>query len=161
VKNFLRHGRRPRTVSIVDVTRRPATNDDRAEALAIHHRAYRDVVERQFGHWDESAQDGYFGQAWTGHPHDILERAGRAIGFVAVEERARSVVIHELVVDPAFQGRGVGTHVLRSVIDDARRLGRRVELQVLHDNDGARRLYERVGFRACSSTPTHLHMRLD
>lgn len=46
------------------------------------------------------------------------------------------------------QGRGIGTALLRALLDlaDNWLLLRRVELTVLVENEGARRLYERLGF---------------
>ena len=37
--------------------RRPATSSDTEFARISHHAAYRDVVRRQFGAWDEALQD--------------------------------------------------------------------------------------------------------
>ena len=53
-----------------------------------------------------------------------------------------------LFVARDWQGRGIGTRLLRTLLDlaDNWLLLRRVELTVMADNDGARRLYERLGF---------------
>jgi ribosomal protein S18 acetylase RimI-like enzyme len=145
----------------VHVQRRAATPDDHETARQLHHLAYRDVVERQFGGWDEAAQDGYFDAAWHAHAHDLLERAGRVCGYVAIELADDQMVLHELVVHPEYQGRGIGSHVLRDVTAEARIVGLPVTLQVLHHNARAAALYERFGFRVCGSTATHRNMRLD
>jgi GNAT superfamily N-acetyltransferase len=50
--------------------------------------------------------------------------------------------------DPAWRGRGVGRTVLSHVVGWAEERGHRVELWVADANPGARRLYERSGFRA-------------
>jgi ribosomal protein S18 acetylase RimI-like enzyme/mannose-6-phosphate isomerase-like protein (cupin superfamily) len=149
-----------RPVKPLDVERRPATSDDQALCRTIHHRAYRDVVERQFGGWDDAQQDGYFDAAWRQHGHDILMWGGRPCGYVAIESGPEEVVIHELVVDPDDQNRGIGTHVLLATIDHARRRGRDVTLQVLHENRRAARLYERLGFADDGTAATHRRMRL-
>lgn len=64
-------------------------------------------------------------------------------------ESARHVLlINGLAVDPERQGEGVGATLLASGIERARRAGaRRVRLRVLSTNEGARRLYERHGFK--------------
>lgn len=48
------------------ITRRPATEADREWARQLHHRVVRDVVERQFGSWDEDQQDRFFANDWNG-----------------------------------------------------------------------------------------------
>ena len=42
------------------IDRRTATSEDFELARSIHHRAYRDVVLRQFGAWNEEEQDQFF-----------------------------------------------------------------------------------------------------
>jgi putative acetyltransferase len=53
-----------------------------------------------------------------------------------------------LYVDREHQRRGIGTALLRALLDlaDSWLLLRRVELTVLVENEHARRLYERLGF---------------
>ena len=151
----------PRTVKPVDVEQRMATLDDQARCRTIHHRAYREVVERQFGQWDEAQQDAYFDQAWQQHGHDVLVCDDSTCGYTAIEFGPETVAIHELVVDPDYQGRGVGTQVLLATIGQARRLGHDVTLQVLHENQRAASLYERLGFNDDGTTATHRQMRLN
>src|SRR5690242_1826477 len=110
------------------VERRPANpTEDYDFARSVHHAAYRDVVERQFGPWDEQDQDRFFGADWGGAVFEILLWAGRPCGYVAVESRAEDVHVRELVVDPNFQGLGIGTEVLR----DAMRLAEDRDVPVL------------------------------
>ncbi len=150
-----------RSVKPVDVGQRTATPDDQALCRTIHHRAYLDVVERQFGQWDEAQQDAYFDEAWQQHGHDVLVCDDSTCGYTAIEFGPETVAIHELVVDPDYQGQGVGTQVLLATIGQARRLGLDVRLQVLHENQRAARLYERLGFDDDGTTATHRQMRLN
>jgi hypothetical protein len=48
----------------VEITTRQAAAADTDFAREAYHAAYRDVVERQFGPWDEAAQDAYFTADW-------------------------------------------------------------------------------------------------
>ena len=136
------------------VTRRPTTAADRVFARRVHHLAYRDVVERQFGRWDEGEQDAYFETAWPKHEHEILEWDGEPCGYLAVEVDAAKVIIHELVLHPDHQNRGIGTAVLLETVSLGRDLGVPVHLQVLQESH-AGRLYERLGFEECGRTTTH------
>ena len=52
-----------------------------------------------------------------------------------------------LAVDPTVSRPGVGGLLVRSLVDEFRRRGReQMDLSVLHDNEGAIALYERMGF---------------
>ena len=56
--------------------------------------------------------------------------------------------VTELYVDPAFRARGVGRALLESVVEEISRAGANaVHLMVRPENQRARALYERSGFR--------------
>lgn len=142
----------------MDLTRRPATEADADFARRVHHEAYRDVVDRQFGRWVEVEQDRYFERNWTAHPHEIVLCDGVPCGYVAIYDRDEAVVFSELVLLPAFHGRGIGTALLREQMDRARARGVPVWLGVLHENHRAANLYRRLGFRERGKTDTHILM---
>jgi GNAT superfamily N-acetyltransferase len=70
----------------------------------------------------------------------VAEEDGRVVGFAGVEGDELS----HLYVDPRAQGRGVGSALLEQA-KSLRQDG--LELWVFQKNDGARRFYERHGFR--------------
>ena len=61
-------------MSVMEITLRPALDVDTEFARAVHHQAYRDVVVRQYGTWDEKAQDGYFIDIWSPAVFEIILR---------------------------------------------------------------------------------------
>ena len=86
------------------------------------------------------------------------EQAGGILGFAALRlEQApdkpvlmprKTVYIADLGVDENIRGRGLGSALLRHVIELAKQWGADdVELQVSEFNEGAIRLYEKFGFR--------------
>ena len=99
------------------ITTRPATEADTEFARRVHHAAYRDVVERQFGPWDEAAQDGFFARDWRDSTFAIVLADGTPCGYACVEDRSAGaeadVHVRELVIAPQYQGRGIGTALLR------------------------------------------------
>jgi ribosomal protein S18 acetylase RimI-like enzyme len=58
---------------------------------------------------------------------------------------------------PEHQGRGIGTDLVNMVLAEGRRHNLPVRLQVLKVNR-ARKLYERLGFKAYGESETHVHM---
>jgi ribosomal protein S18 acetylase RimI-like enzyme len=65
------------------------------------------------------------------------------------EMSANHYQVLNLAVAAEFRGRGVGTALLEAAHDDARAAGfSRCSLTVLSENRFARRMYERVGYRA-------------
>jgi len=73
--------------------------------------------------------------------------------------------LDSLAVLPEFRHRGVGEALLRAGVERARRAGKPAGLLVDKENVGARRLYEKIGFRAvgeryfCDMMMDHLQMQ--
>jgi len=85
------------------------------------------------------------------------EEEGRAVGYALVHFReqddsrvtgGRFGELESLAVLPEARGRGIGTALMAAVYRELRALGvGELEIGVLVTNDGARRFYEREGFR--------------
>src|SRR6266513_2720305 len=103
----------------MNISRRPAAIADTDFARSVHHRAYRDVIERQYGSWDESIQDKLFAIAWSAADHDIVVCDDARCGYTCIENRDDGIYLHELVIDPDFQGCGIGARILQNVIEQA------------------------------------------
>jgi ribosomal protein S18 acetylase RimI-like enzyme len=147
------------TGAAMPVTRRPALETDADFARRVHHRAYREVVERQYGPWDEARQDRFFASSWREGGFEIVLCDGAPCGYLCVEERADDLHVREIVLLPEFQGRGIGSTLLREVIDRAAERGVPVRLGTHHQNR-AQHLYRRLGFREIGRTETHLLFEL-
>ena len=139
------------------ITTRPATIHDKSFAREAHHLAYRDVVVRQFGPWNETVQDQFFENKWAHARFAILLVDGEPCGVADVENQTEKILIHELVIHTHFQEKGIGTVFLQQVIERAKALNVPVRLQVLLKNR-AIALYQRLGFREFDSTETHILM---
>src|SRR5437762_13707862 len=79
------------------------------------------------------------------------ERAAQVVGVAGLTVgtgRVRHSGYLFAYVDNQHQGQGIGTRLVQTLLDlaDQWLLLRRVELTVLTENDGAKRLYERLGF---------------
>lgn len=94
----------------------------------------------------------------------LLQQPGRVILLAMQQERVVGVAvcfrgfstfaarpllnIHDLAVLGECRGQGIGSILLEAVDARAKELGCcRVTLEVVEDNPGAKRLYERTGFR--------------
>ncbi len=81
--------------------------------------------------------------------HILLVRTPgyRVAGFCAFWLVLDEVHINNIAMRPGFRAQGIGTTLLRHVLSEGHQLGaRRATLEVRASNDGARRLYERMGF---------------
>lgn len=93
-----------------------------------------------------------------GSPHGTIYVIGPArapIGYVAVsfgwsiEFGGMDGFIDEIYIRPSVRGRGIGSDILLALPNALAKAGMRaLHLEVAHDNPRARRLYEKLGFRA-------------
>ncbi len=172
----------------MEVTLKPAEQKkDREFARQVHHEAYRDVVTRQFGAWDIKQQDGFFEKEWDCPWGDLSEQVEKdgittdqinstatvartynlilmdsaPVGVVVFEVSHTHLFLSELQILPQYQNQGVGSAVLKLLMQEAQNKARPLRLQVLRENSGARRLYERFGFQPVLSehgNETHVVM---
>jgi GNAT superfamily N-acetyltransferase len=82
---------------------------------------------------------------------------GVDVGILCVTRREDHLFLGKVALLPPYQGRGVGTELVKTVLDQGRGLALPVRLQVLKANR-ARALYERLGFAECGETETHYLM---
>jgi ribosomal protein S18 acetylase RimI-like enzyme len=88
----------------------------------------------------------------------IIELSRRPIGKIMLDERASTVHIIDLALEPAMRGRGYGTGILRAIQAAARRRGMTVELSVDRHNVGAKKLYLSLGFQTIGMSESHESM---
>ncbi len=141
------------------LTLNTATEADFEFVRKVHHLAYRDMVIRQYGEWDDSIQDEFFKNSWDRLPHKIIVCDGEPCGYCCLLESEDAIDVMELAILPEWQGKGIGSDLLKTVIEKGKSLGVSSRLNVMKTNDGAKRLYERLGFEVFDMTATHFKMR--
>lgn len=145
--------------SFEHVSLRPATDDDKTFARRVHHRAYYDVVVRQFGNWDEAEQDAYFEITWSKYASEIILWDNKLCGYWSVESTRAEIHLHQLLILPEYQGRGIGSYLLKSLIDRSLDDNILIRLQVFRESE-ARKLYIRMGFVQIDQSDDHIIMQL-
>jgi ribosomal protein S18 acetylase RimI-like enzyme len=80
------------------------------------------------------------GRVWAAHID------GQVVGMSMYGIKNRTVDIWKLYVRPAYQGQGIGSALLNSVLDATRHAADRVVLAYMDGNAGARAFYDRMGF---------------
>lgn len=78
---------------------------------------------------------------------EIISRNTKMEAKVDKEAEEGDYYIDTVSVNPAYQGLGIGTELLKGLLAHAKTIGvERVSLNVDQDKPAARRLYEKVGF---------------
>ena len=94
------------------------------------------------------APDDLAGRLNSPHvPTFVVELDGSAVGTLSIAREEGDAGIYGFVIDPSWQGRGLGHDALRRVCEQLRADGAgRIRLEVAVDNDRALALYTSIGF---------------
>ncbi len=109
-------------------------------------------IDQQF-----TAQHQYYLENYPGAQHFIIQVDGQPAGRLYLHPRADEIRIMDIALLPDFRRQGAGGHVLRGVLEDGRRTGKRVTIHVERFNP-ALRLYQRMGFRVAEDRGVYLFL---
>ena len=111
----------------------------------------------------EQSRAFVLGQIEANAPHFVAIAEDAVVGWCDVIVKPRETLSHSgtlgLGVRAAFRGRGIGKALMEAALAGSRNRGfTRVELTVRVDNERARRLYERVGFKLEGTCRNHIRV---
>ncbi|MFG3038990.1 GNAT family N-acetyltransferase [Streptomyces sp. NPDC048330] len=137
---------------------RPVRTADVEVIAELRAEVMREDLER-LGRYDEHRVRQRFRDGFSPEHTSVVEVDGAFAGCVTVrpDESGEGLCLEHFYLAPGAQGRGLGTAVLRTLLDRADRTEEPVGLVVLQGS-AARRLYEREGFTLVSEDPVDVLM---
>jgi len=147
-------------VASIAWTLRPATAADRDFVVEVNHAAMAPYLEATFG-WGHDAVSAYFEGDFDASGGQVIEVDGTCVGELLVDERPGELFLVRVALLPEWQGRGIGSAIVRMLVERAREQGSAIVLDVFKTNPRAAELYESLGFVRVGETETDVSMRLD
>lgn len=146
------------------ITLRPVAPDDydflvevygstRAEEMALvpWTNEQRDAfVRSQF-----AAQQEHYVKKYPAASHDIIVSNGRPVGRLYVARLDQEIRIIDITLLPVERNAGVGSYLIRRLLDEANRSGKVTRIYVEEFNPSLR-LFERLGFSPSEQHGFHL-----
>ncbi|MFF4396238.1 GNAT family N-acetyltransferase [Streptomyces sp. NPDC001480] len=129
---------------VTDIGLRPATSADGEYCFQLHKAAMGCYVAAVWG-WDDQEQRGFHARAFAPGSWQIVTADGTDAGMLHVEHRPTEIYLARIELHPDHQGRGIGSELVRGLLDQAQRQGRDLTLDVLAVNRRAQALYRRLG----------------
>lgn len=129
---------------MIQITMRQSTQTDQEpladlRALVL----YEDLT--RLGRYDDVKVRERFRNTFDPVHTWMIETDGTTVGCVALKPNSAGVLLEHFYIHPEYQGKRIGTQVLKILLERKEVQGRRVILNVLQGSP-ARRLYERFGF---------------
>lgn len=130
-------------------------NDEKELIYLMKKESVRPYVEKIWG-WDEDYQIKDFNESYVASNFKLIQKENNIIGFTEINEFENYINITEIHLKPNYQGRGVGSKIIRKIVDQANNLSKTVIIGCFKENKGAIKLYKRIGFEVYRETDTHV-----
>jgi GNAT superfamily N-acetyltransferase len=135
---------------------RPALSGDFDYCRRVYFGEMKWIIEEL--HLDRDAQETSFQQQWDPAQVRIIALDGADIGWLQTSTQEDALFVAQMFVERPFQRKGIGTEVMKRLIDEAARFHWGVRLAVVKSNP-ARRLYERLGFQVTHEDSRKFYMK--
>ena len=109
-------------------------------------------IQHQF-----TAQQEHYAQNYPSANHDIVLFNGRQVGRLYVARLEREIRIIDVTLLPAERNAGIGSYLIRQLLDEAGRTKRSVRIWV-EDFNPSLQLFERFGFSRSEQQGVHVLM---
>lgn len=136
----------------ISYTLRKASYADSDIAYQIKKSALKEYVEKIWA-WTESFQQAHHSQHFSPVNVMVIEVHGNPIGLMSKEEREDGIFLYDLYLMPDFQGKGIGTSLIKQIQDESRLRQKPLVLEVLKVNRRAIAFYKRNGFKKVKKIP--------
>jgi ribosomal protein S18 acetylase RimI-like enzyme len=137
---------------------RPARSEDFDYCARLYFEGMENIIKELNLNMDAQVAD--FRQRWDVGQVRIITLNGTDIGWLQSFEKDNALFLGQLFVDGALRRQGIGTQVVKGLIEEAARAGRTVTLGVVKTNPAVR-LYERLGFRTTNEDERKFYMQRD
>lgn len=149
------------------VSTRPVTDADQEFLIGVY--ASTRAAELAQVAWDESQKDAFIRWQYsmqkqeydTRFPdarYEVILVDGVPAGRIWVGADDTQIRLLDIALLTEFQNRGVGTYLLRQLMDEAVRSKKKLRHMVFVLNDNAYRFYERLGFETIEDLGGYKHM---
>jgi GNAT superfamily N-acetyltransferase len=151
----------------VSVSLRPVTADDQEFLLSVYAgtRAqelaqvqWEEGQKEAFVRWQFEMQQKEYETRYPDARYNVILVDGVPAGRIWVGSDDKQIRLLDIAVMEPFQNRGVGTVLLRRLMDEATEANKPLRHMVFVLNDNAHRFYERLGFRVIEDLGGYKHM---
>ena len=143
-------------MSIV-IQSRPATPEDSEFLYNLKKITLKEYIKQTWG-WDEGFQRNLHQKRFDPDKYRIIQDKGKDIGCISVETHPDKLFLSIIEILPEYHNKGIGSSLIRNLIQKGIQEEKNVELTVLKVNHKAFNLYQTLGFTIVGETQTHYQM---
>jgi len=133
-----------RTIDFSLIELIPSDKSYREFSYQVKKEAEGDYITEIWG-WDEKIQRDFHTDDWNKRRPKIITYDGKPIGTICIMEYDEYIDVKQFFIMPEYQNKGIGSYLLKGVLDTADRTSRITKLAFLQINPVAS-LYKRNNF---------------
>src|SRR6266536_2438329 len=148
------------------ITLRPATAEDEPFLCELY--AGTRLIELELIPWDENQKRAFIKMQFDARQQQYREyypdaessmilRQGEPMGSLLVARRDSEIVLVDIALLPRHRNAGIGTHLVKALLEEAGRAGKTVRLCVLAAS-AAVKMYERLVFKKTNDKGVYFEM---
>lgn len=118
--------------------------------------AYSEYITQVWG-WDENKQREFFAQDWQNLKPSIIQYNNQPIGTICISYDNEGLHIERFYILPEYQHKGIGSYLLKQLLEKADKKNLPAKLCVLKVNP-AISLYRRHGYEIINEDEIMYHM---
>ncbi|HJX90800.1 MAG TPA: GNAT family N-acetyltransferase [Pyrinomonadaceae bacterium] len=149
------------------ITLRTVTAADDEFLLSVYHSTREEELAQAtwepgqkdlFVRWQFDLQRREYDLRFPQAEYDVILVDDKPAGRIWIGTDDVEIRLLDIALLPEFQNQGVGTMLLRLLIEDATRANKRLRHMVFVHNNDAHRFYERLGFLVIEDLGAYKHM---
>ena len=138
----------------MSISFRPAGQDDEAFLIEVYGSTrteelkvvpWTEAQKEAFLKMQLAAQQQHYQSQYPDADHHVILSDDRPVGRLYVARLSQEIRIVDLALLPEARGRGLGTSIIKDLMDEAARVGKPLRIYVESFNPSLR-LFERLGF---------------
>ena len=146
---------------------RPVNSNDEEFLLSVYHSTRAEELAQAtwqpgqleaFVKWQFELQRAEYQARYPDAEYDLILVDDRPAGRIWIGRDAEQIRLLDIAVLPEFQNRGVGTLLLRWLIEESKAANKTLRHMVFVLNNDAHRFYERLGFELIEDFGAYKHM---
>ena len=123
----------------------------------LSHSGMSDEDKSRFIEFQFNAQHAHYSQAYKDAEFDLILLDDEPSGRLYTWRTETQIRIMDIALLPKYQSKGIGTTILKSIIQESDKTGKKVSLHVEYFNP-ALRLYESLGFKKVDDSGIYFYM---
>lgn len=136
----------------------PAKTSDLEKTYQIMCNSFKSYFEKLWI-WDELHQRKLHKRKFKSTKTSLIEFCDQCVGYIVLSENNTEVYIENSLINQSFQNLGIGTEVMKRIIQTSFSKKKTIRLQVFKINTKAQKLYKTLDFEKTSENEFNFEMK--